>query len=164
MIDRVPRTKRLRGECDREFMLNHAQERLFLEMAEQPLRAAALLMLDTGLRIGRLRSMEWPDVHLNPIGGARFGYFHIRKGKSLMATRKVILIPRVPAMLKSRQTVRRSVWFFCRWTRNRVSFALHTRIAAQSHQGIAPTACGCRDTLVSAYVRNTAWQSWGRCL
>lgn len=56
--------------------------------------------------------MEWPDVHLDPLGGARFGYIHIRSGKSLNATRNVSLTPRVRTMLKSHQRIRRSVWIF----------------------------------------------------
>lgn len=112
IIARVPRIRLLRGERNREFILNHAKERLYLGMAEQPLRDAAMLMLDTGLRVGEVLSLEWPDVHLEPVGGARLGFIHVREGKSKNAVRNVSLTPRVQAMLESRQASRKSLWVF----------------------------------------------------
>jgi hypothetical protein len=49
LINRVLRVRSLWGECNRELTLNHAQERLYLEMAPQPLQDVATLILDTGL-------------------------------------------------------------------------------------------------------------------
>jgi integrase len=112
IINRVPRIRLLRGERNREFVLNHAQERLYLEMAEQPLADAALLMLDTGMRVGEVLALEWPEVHLEPVGGAKFGFIHIPKGKSKNAKRNLSLTPRVRAMFEERQAVRRPVWVF----------------------------------------------------
>jgi integrase len=102
----------LRGERNREFVLNHAQERLYLEMAGQPLADAALLMLDTGMRVGEVLDLAWRDVHMEPVGAARFGFIHIPKGKSKNAKRNLSLTPRVRAMLEKRQAARRSVWVF----------------------------------------------------
>ena len=42
----------LKGEKQREFVLNYAHERLYFEMATQPLRDVALLLLVTGLQLG----------------------------------------------------------------------------------------------------------------
>jgi integrase len=112
VIDRVPRIRLLRGERNREFVLSHAQERLYLEMAPEPLHDAAMLMLDTGLRVGEVLALEWADVHLEPVGAARFGFIHIPKGKSLNAKRNVSLTPRVRAMLENRYASRKSVWVF----------------------------------------------------
>ena len=112
VISRVPRIRLLRGERNRTFVLGHAQERLYLEMAEQPLRDAAMLMLDTGLRVGEVLNLEWPDVHLEPVGGARFGFIHVPKGKSINAKRNLSLTPRVRTMLETRQASRKSVWVF----------------------------------------------------
>lgn len=112
VIDRVPRIRLLRGERNRDFVLSHAKERLYLEMAPEPLRDAATLMLDTGLRLGEVLTLEWPDVRLEPTGSARFGFIHVRKGKSLNATRNVSLTPRVRAMLEARHASRHSAHVF----------------------------------------------------
>ena len=52
LIDRVPRFKMLPGERSREFVLGSDEEAEYLEAAPQPLRDAAVLILDTGLRVG----------------------------------------------------------------------------------------------------------------
>jgi integrase len=112
VINRVPRIRLLRGERSREFVLSHAQERNYLESAPQPLRDAALLMLDTGLRVGELRSLDWEDVHLQPVGDAKYGFIHIRKGKSKNAKRNVSLSPRVRTMLDRRKASAQSAFVF----------------------------------------------------
>jgi len=112
IVNRVPRIRLLRGERNREFILSHREERLYLEMAEQPLKDAAMLMLDTGLRVGEVLALEWADIHLEPVGGAKFGYIHVRNGKSVNAKRNVSLTPRVRAMLENRQATCKSVWVF----------------------------------------------------
>jgi integrase len=111
-IDRVPRIRLLPGERDREYTMNHPTERNYLEFAPQPLKDAALLMLDTGLRVGELRSLEWADVHLQPVGDAKFGFIHIRKGKSKNAKRNVSLSPRVRDVLDSRKASSKSPYVF----------------------------------------------------
>jgi len=52
------------------------------------------------------------DVHLEPVGNARFGFIHIPKGKSKNAKRNLSLTPRVRGMLEGRQAARKSVWVF----------------------------------------------------
>lgn len=101
-IDRVPRIRLLPGERERIFVLNHAQEREYLSSAPQPLHDAAMLMLDTGLRVGEVLALDWHDVHLEPAGAARLGYLHVRSGKSKNAKRNLSLTPRVRAMLETR--------------------------------------------------------------
>jgi len=51
LIDRVPRIRLLPGERNREFVLSHAQEQIYLVATSQPLREFAILDLDTGLRV-----------------------------------------------------------------------------------------------------------------
>jgi integrase len=112
VINRVPRIRLLRGERSREFVMSHAEERNYLEFAPQPLKDAALLMLDTGVRVGELRSLEWQDVHLQPVGDAKFGFIHVRKGKSKNAKRNVSLSPQVRAVLDSRKASSKSCYVF----------------------------------------------------
>lgn len=112
VINRVPRIRLLRGERSREFVMSHAQERNYLEFAPQPLKDAAMLMLDTGLRVGEARSLEWEDIHLQPVGDAKFGFIHVRKGKSDNAKRNVSLSPRVRAMLETRKASCKSAYVF----------------------------------------------------
>lgn len=103
LINRIPRVRLLPGERNREFILTHAQERLYLEMAPRLLKDAATLILDTGLRIGEALALDWPDIHLEPASGARFGYLHVRDGKSRFARRNVPLTARVREMLEARK-------------------------------------------------------------
>ena len=93
-------------------MLSHAQERNYLEFASQPLKDSALLMLDTGLRVGELGSLEWQDIHLEPVGNARFGFIHVRKGKSKNAKRNISLSPRLRVMLDARKASSQSAYVF----------------------------------------------------
>src|SRR5262249_5832400 len=74
----------------------------YLEFAAGHLKDAALLALDTGLRVGELAALRWDDVHLEPIGSARYGYLLVRSGKTRNAKRTVPLSGRVRAMLESR--------------------------------------------------------------
>jgi integrase len=103
LIDRVPRVRLLAGERNREFILSHAEEPGYLAAASQPLRDISLVILDTGLRLGEALALAWPDVHLDPAGGAKFGYLHVTDGKSVNARRNVPLTVRVRAMLQRRR-------------------------------------------------------------
>jgi integrase len=87
----MPRIQLLRGERNREFTLNRDQERTYLKAAPQPLRDVAILVLDTGLRIGEALSLEWRDVHVEPANGSKRGYLEVRQGKSRYARRNVPL-------------------------------------------------------------------------
>jgi integrase/recombinase XerC len=76
------------------------------------LKDAAMLMLDAGLRIGEIRSLEWPDLHLQPVGDAKFGFIHVRKGKSKNPKRNVSLSPQVRTMLEARKASSKSAYVF----------------------------------------------------
>jgi integrase len=104
LIDRVPRVRLLPGERNREFVLTHDQETAYLEAATQPLADISLLILDTGLRVGEVVALEWPNVHTEPAGKAKFGYVHVRDGKSANSRRNVPLTVRARAMLVRRRS------------------------------------------------------------
>ena len=102
VISSVPRIRLLPGERHRDFVLTHKQEKRYLSATSQPLTDLALLILDTGLRVGEALSLEWTDVRLDPAKGAKFGYIQVREGKSGYARRAVSLTARASSMLRAR--------------------------------------------------------------
>ncbi len=112
LIDRVPRIRLLPGERVREFTLSYEQEQAYLAKAPQPLWDFAVLALDSGLRISEALSLEWHDVHLEPVNGSKLGHLRVRKGKSRNAQRNLSLTPRVKTMLEARAKSARSKWVF----------------------------------------------------
>jgi len=111
-IQRVPRIRLLSGERTREFVLSRQQEAIFLSACPQPLHDIAVLMLETGLRIGEALHLEWSDVTLRPLNGARFGFIRIREGKSKNAKRVIPLTDRAAALLLGRWNTRTSAVVF----------------------------------------------------
>jgi integrase len=112
VINRVPRVRLLSGERNREFILTHGREPVYLGTAPQPLQDVGTLILDTGLRVGEALALEWTDVHLEPASGAKFGYLHVREGKSRFARRNVPMTARVKAVLETRRGQSKSTWVF----------------------------------------------------
>jgi integrase len=82
LINRVPHVRLLRGEHSREFVLAHDQEPLYLAACPEPLHDVAILLLDTGLRLGEALTLEGPEVHLDPANGAKFGYLTVLAEKA----------------------------------------------------------------------------------
>jgi integrase len=112
LINTVPRITLLQGRHEQDFVLARAQERLYLETVPQPLRDVAVLMLETGLRVGEVCGLEWRDVTLEPVNRARFGFLHVRDGKSRNARRTVPLTERASKMLAARRDAAQSLWVF----------------------------------------------------
>jgi integrase len=81
-------------------------------MAPQSLHDLALLLLDTGLRVGEAQSLEWPDIHSAACQNAPHGFLQVRHGKTRNATRAIPLTARVSAMLEARQQTARSPLVF----------------------------------------------------
>jgi integrase len=104
LIQRIPRVRLLRGERQREFVLSHDKEPIYLAAAGQPLHDVAVLLLDTGLRLGEALSIEWPQIHLEPASGAKFGYLTVLSGKAKgKKSRNVPLSERVQSVLRNCQ-------------------------------------------------------------
>ncbi|MGA2184762.1 MAG: site-specific integrase [Bryobacteraceae bacterium] len=112
VLDRVPRIRLLRGERNREFVLNHRLEPAYLEAAPQPLRDVAVLILETGVRPGEAVGLQWPDVRLQQAVHAKHGYIVIRGGKSRNAKRNLRLTARAAEMLRARKAGSKSAWVF----------------------------------------------------
>jgi len=112
IIKRVPRVRLLPGERQRTFTLSHEDEQRYLVAAPEPLRSMAILLIDTGLRLGEALNLRVEDIHIEPVGGARYGWLHVRNGKSKNAKRNVPLTPRVSEMLKTRLKAPTSEWIF----------------------------------------------------
>ncbi len=102
VIKAVPTIEMLDGERQRKFVLSHSDENNYLAIAPDPLRDVAQLILDTGLRIGEAVGLRWVDVHLEPLGSARFGYLQVRGGKTKNAKRTVSLTARASEILASK--------------------------------------------------------------
>jgi integrase len=69
----------LAGERNREFVLAANQEKRYLGKCPQPLHDVAVLILDTGLRVGEALALRWADVQLTPAMGAKYGYVSVRR-------------------------------------------------------------------------------------
>ncbi len=79
VINRVPQIRLLAGEHEREFVLSRNDEARYLAACPQPLRDAAALMMDTGLRVGEALALEWSDVRLSP----EPGFVQVREGAAM---------------------------------------------------------------------------------
>jgi integrase len=112
VIARVPPIRMLRGEHNREFVLSHKQEPLYLEACPQPLRDVATLILETGMRAGEAVSLNWANLHLQPAVHARLGFVSITTGKSKNARRNLSLTQRACDLLKARKASAVSEWVF----------------------------------------------------
>lgn len=103
LIMQVPKVRLLSGENTRDYVLPREQEAAYLDVCPQPLKDAAVLMLETGLRLGETLTLTWNDVSLEPGKGKKFGYVQIRQGKTKNARRAVSLTPRAAALLSQRK-------------------------------------------------------------
>jgi integrase len=111
-IPAVPRIKMLSGERNRDFVLSHKQEKVYLATAPQPLRDVAVLLLETGLRLGEALALKWTDIELDAANGKKLGYLFVREGKSKNARRHVSLTPRAQEMLVNRSLESKSEYVF----------------------------------------------------
>lgn len=114
----VPRIRMLKGERSRDFVFSHQQEKGYLEAAPYPLKDVAILLLETGLRLGEALALKWTDIQLDAAAGKKLGYLFVREGKSKNARRHVSLTPRAQEMLVSRSLESKSEYVFANHTGN----------------------------------------------
>ena len=86
----------------RDFVLSQQQENDYLNAAPQPLKDVAILLLETGLRLGEALALNWTDIELDAANGKKLGYLFVREGKSKNARRHVSLTSRAQEMLVNR--------------------------------------------------------------
>lgn len=112
LIKFVPKVKLLPGEPSRDFVLDHAAEKDYLLACPPLLHDVAVVLLDTGLRLGEALALQWSAVKLEPVGSARYGWIQVTAGKSKNARRTVPLLPRTRDLLAERQKTSRTSWVF----------------------------------------------------
>jgi integrase len=76
------------------------------------LHDVAVILLDTGLRLGEALALQWSSVRLEPVGSARYGWLQVASGKSKNARRTVPLTGRASRLLAERQKSSKSAWVF----------------------------------------------------
>src|SRR5271166_419719 len=112
IIKAVPKVKLLPGEQSRDFVLDHATEKKYLVDCPPLLHDVAVVLLDTGLRLSEALALQWTDVHLEPVGSARYGWIQVRDGKSRNTKRTVPLAARAGGLLRENQKSAQSAWVF----------------------------------------------------
>jgi integrase len=102
----------LRGEKNRESILPHDREAVYLAALPHPLSDVATVLLDTGLRLGEALSLDWAQVRLDPAQGARYGFLTVLSGKAKNhKSRNVPLSARVVSVLKRWEPLRGGMVF-----------------------------------------------------
>lgn len=105
ILTSVPGVEMLPGENERDFVLSYAQEEAYLNAAKGDLKDLAILLIDTGLRMGEALKLAVADVRLIPAEGAQYGFLTVRKRNSKNSkSRNVPLTSQVSQMLKGRIT------------------------------------------------------------
>ena len=66
------------------------------------------------MRLGEVLALEWRDVQVKPANGAKFGYFHVRTGKSRNARQNLCITSRVREVLENCLEQTTGKWVFCR--------------------------------------------------
>lgn len=124
LIPAAPHISLLNGERNREFVLSREAEEQYLAAAAEPLKTAAVVMLDSGLRIGELVCLKLEDISFEPAPGARLGYIQIRHGKTKNAKRVLSMTERVNQMLRARSVSAGAYIFYGRHPDRPVSIGL----------------------------------------
>lgn len=112
LIHGLPKIRREPGEHHREFVLKPDDQGAYLGACPDPLRDVAALVLETALRLGEALALTWADVVLEPSDGKKFGWLHVRVGKTKSAERVVSLTAKAAEVLKTRKVTSTVQWIF----------------------------------------------------
>lgn len=75
----------LEGERSRDLVLSHKMEKVYLAAAPQPLRDAAALLLETGLRLGEALALKWTTLSLTqPTVTSSAIYWFVRVNRRML--------------------------------------------------------------------------------
>lgn len=108
----MPKIKLLTGENQREFVLARDREGEYLDACPEFLRNWSTLAIETGMRRKELQSLEWSDVHFEPIGNARCGYVHVRGTKSKYSKRNIPLTATAQMVLLRQRQISKCEYVF----------------------------------------------------
>ena len=97
-LERRPKITLAKGERQRERVLNERDVAAYLAVCDQPWRAAATIILGTGMRPGEVFALRWELVLLNGHGGL----IQVAEGKSRAARRLLPMVPVVYDTLRGR--------------------------------------------------------------
>lgn len=93
LLSNIPKIRIRPGERRRDFVLTYDMEKAYLATVQYPLREAAILMLDCGLRPDECVRLRKEDVSLAE------GYLRVRTGKTKNAARAI------PFPVRSKETL-----------------------------------------------------------
>jgi integrase len=146
----IPKLARQPGEEGRDRVITHDEERAYLQVARQPLRDVAIIIIDAGMRPEEVFRMRWENVHLDPAGDARFGYIYNPFGKTKYARRSIPLSLRVRAILEMRPQQSEG-WVFSANTKSgHVDRLKSQHRAALRDSGVRPfVLCSLRHTMLT---------------
>jgi integrase len=103
IIGNIPEIKMVPGEVRRTFVLTPEQETAYIASAPEPLRSVAILLLETGMRVGEALALTWDDVFQPEKGERKNGHVRILRGKTKNARRNLSLTARARGILLDRE-------------------------------------------------------------
>lgn len=99
-IKAVPEFKLLREAPPRDFVLGDKMEQFYLSICPTHLYEAAVLLVESGMRLSEALRLEWADVHFTPRGIGTRPYIHCRGTKSRGSLRNIPLSKRLETHIR----------------------------------------------------------------
>lgn len=99
-IKEVPEFRLLRESPPRDFVLVDKMEQFYLSVCPTHLYEAAVLLVESGMRLTEALWLKWADVHFTPRGIGKRPYIHCRGTKSLASDRNIPMSQRLEKHLR----------------------------------------------------------------